>query len=328
MPALVGCSFTSATPWLARPVGSALLDPARLSRLASLVDDVPLAGLAQAKAFCPDNDADSFYYAGNAGLQWLCFGDSCGELAEAAWGQPDATVAEALAHTRAPLSVRVASRGRANSYSLADDGGADDADGGGPGAPAGMQAATSELGAWLCELDAATLRPFCNADVYATAGPSASLGWHIDDVDVLLVMLRGRKRFRVAGRTFGSDVAIDARLQAGDLLYIPSLTFHTGGGDDGQEERGGWLPSLLPPRPRSPAPCESLMLSIALPWADPASQEAAQAAATDWGAAIGDLDAGLPPRCNSWGYAATRQGRTQMATLLSAAAASRFLETA
>ena len=47
-----------------------------------------------------------------------------------------------------------------------------------------------------------TRRAFCDADAYCTAAgvlSSASLGWHVDDVDVLLVMCRGRKRFRVAG---------------------------------------------------------------------------------------------------------------------------------
>ena len=41
-------------------------------------------------------------------------------------------------------------------------------------------------------------------------------GWHIDDIDVLLVMLRGCKRFRVAGKTVGSAVVIDHLMREGD----------------------------------------------------------------------------------------------------------------
>ena len=47
-------------------------------------------------------------------------------------------------------------------------------------------------------------------------------------VQVLLVMLRGKKRFRVAGKALGSSVAIDHMLQPGDAIYIPAGCFHSG----------------------------------------------------------------------------------------------------
>ena len=88
-------------------------------------------------------------------------------------------------------------------------------------APAPAPAPTLTLAVTL------TRRAFCDADAYCTVAgvlSSASLGWHVDDVDVLLVMCRGRKRFRVAGRGFGSPVVIDTVLEPGDALYIPCAT--------------------------------------------------------------------------------------------------------
>ena len=181
-----------------------------------------------------------------------------------------------------------------------------------------------------------TRRAFCDADAYCTAAgvlSSASLGWHVDDVDVLLVMCRGRKRFRVAGRGFGSPVVIDTVLEPGDALYIPALTFHTGGELKERARapfRAPWpwpLPRSSPPPP--PAEEEedggSLMLSVALPWAEVGAAAAADAA-EHWRQAVDDLaQAGLRPACNRWSYAASGEGRAQLASLLSDEAASRFL---
>ena len=47
-------------------------------------------------------------------------------------------------------------------------------------------------------------------------------------VQVLLVMLRGKKRFRVAGQALGSSIAIDHVLRPGDAIYIPAGCFHSG----------------------------------------------------------------------------------------------------
>jgi hypothetical protein len=94
------------------------------------------------------------------------------------------------------------------------------------------------------------------------------------------------------------------------------------------------------------------MLSVALPWAIEADAAAAADAAEDWrqvtnpnpsltphpssspdpspspspNQAVDDLaQAGLQPACNRWSYAASREGRAQLASLLSDEAASRFL---
>ena len=324
----LGGLATATSPWLATSDchhSSRLLDRTKLHSLAALVENAPLSGLVQAKAFCSDNDADTFFSSGNDGLSWICFNEACASLSQQAFGRPDATIAEALARMQSPIAARVASRGRSNSYTLADD----------DETHSDEMAVAPELAEWLCNLDDATQRPYCDADIYCTAAASASasLGWHVDDVDVLLIMLKGRKRFRVAGRTFGSTVAIDAMLEAGDALFIPALTFHTGGGDErggnggGDDAAGGWgswARGLLP-SPTGAASAESWMLSVALPWADAAAQEGAQAAAAEWRDAIEGLAAGLPARCNSWSYAATPRGREEMATLLSDEAAARFL---
>ena len=41
-------------------------------------------------------------------------------------------------------------------------------------------------------------------------------------------MLRGAKRFRVAGKALGSAVSIDHVLRPGDALFIPAGCFHSG----------------------------------------------------------------------------------------------------
>ena len=61
---------------------------------------------------------------------------------------------------------------------------------------------------------------------------------------MLLVQLRGRKRFRVAGATVGSPVLIDRWLASGDALYIPALYFHSGGDSGGPSAAGPALEVL------------------------------------------------------------------------------------
>lgn len=349
-------SFTSALPWHAASTGHAassgraLTDhhfaPQTLRALSAAIEQARIRDCDQSKAFCADNSADSFFSTGNDGLSWICWGEACAELADAAWGQPDATIATALDLTQAPLACRVASsRGqssRGQSYSVSTD-------------PKRVSSAVPEVVDWLSALDAITGRPFCDADVYCTPSvtASASLGWHVDDVDVLLIMLRGRKRcvahtsprapthtivlnaqhvspscrFRVAGRSFGSSVAIDTTLEAGDVLFIPALTFHSGGGSAEDDRRlDNFFRSALKGWTK-PAAGESVMLSVALPWADDASRVEAQAAAADWRIAIEDLDAALPERCNRWSFAATREGRAAMADVLEDGAVKQFLPT-
>ena len=68
------------------------------------------------------------------------------------------------------------------------------------------------------------------------------------------------------------------------------------------------------------------MLSVALPWLEEEDAAAAADAAEDWRQAVDDLaQAGLQPACNRWSYAASREGRLQLASVLSDEAASRFL---
>ena len=156
-------SFTATTPWLGH---HDLLAPPRLAWLAASVVNLPLGGLFQAKAFCPGNSADIFFAEGNEGLSWICFGESCRQLAQQAWDDPDATLADAIQHAQAPVSARVASRRVGGSgYTAAGEGEA--------------RAVTPQLVDFLAELDAETKRPFCDADVYCTppGGMStASLG--------------------------------------------------------------------------------------------------------------------------------------------------------
>jgi hypothetical protein len=113
-----------------------------------------------------------------------------------------------------------------------------------------------------------------DATVVCTLLPSAG---HIDDVDVLLVQLRGSKRFRVAGRAAGSAVVVDHLLNVGDALYIPALYFHTGGDSSSAS-------SDAPP---------STMLSVAMP---PASETDASHAVGEWRRARGRRCTAANPR--------------------------------
>jgi hypothetical protein len=302
-------SFHAGHPWLQKGAAPNLL-AVKLAELAETVDAVRLTQCSQVKAFCGDNDADSFFSTGNDGLAWICWSEACAELASQAWGERNASLAKALARSQGPIAARVASRAGTSGEQYITGGGA-------------VTAAADKLAQCLSILDEVTRRPFCDADVYLTpkaVGGSASLGWHVDDVDVLLLMLRGSKRFRVAGRTFGSRVAIDTKLEAGDALYIPALTFHSGGETARRGDAWGWGASLF----QQPSG-GSTMLSVALPWADATAQVDAQAAAAEWRQAIEDLHVELPASCNTWSFAASDEGRARIARLLTEDAAARFL---
>ena len=95
-----------------------------------------------------------------------------------------------------------------------------------------------QLQCLLFALNTATRRPYSDVDVFMTsseADSSASIGWHVDELDVLLVQLRGRKRFRVAGVTPGSALRVDATLEPGDAVYVPAGYWHCGGDNAEQE---------------------------------------------------------------------------------------------
>ena len=243
------------TPWL-RPECFA---PTELVELAAQIEELPICDLPLVKAFDRANSADQFARRG-AATQWVCEGAGCGNLHG---HSAETTLGEAVVRARAPLSARVAVARQPELRS----------------APA--------LLSWLARLDDATERPYRDADAYVTRRPhtSASLGWHIDDIDVLLVMLHGRKRFRVAGRRLGSAPVIDHVLEAGDAIYIPALTFHSGGLDEQPED--------------------STLLSLALP---PADADAATAAVNRWkDARLAILDR-APRWCHSWDAAGGAPG--------------------
>lgn len=271
----LSAAVEQASPWLR----TAAFDSEQLGELARQVQAVPLARLALVKAFTPRNDAE-IYASLRPTVQWACSCESCATIVRGgrcgADNGAEATLGDALAHGGAPVSARVATA--ATAY-----------------------AAAPALARWLETLDDATERPFRDADVYMTAPPSssASLGWHIDDVDVLLVMLRGRKRFRVAGTALGSRVTIDHELKPGDAIYIPALTFHTGGSNDPETEQGSEQGSL--------------MLSVAY---QPRVGAGPAEAVREWREARRALLARLPPNGNHWAWAGTADGRRMIGRTL------------
>jgi hypothetical protein len=171
------------TQWLP----AALPAPA-CAALSSRLYDLELSRLSLVKAFHPSGSAESIAPVAT-GLDWLCQYGACAKLA----GHSAATtLRQAVAASRGPLSARVASS-------------ADRPDQGSAGASSDTSNATSsasavlhpaELHSFLASLHAMTSRSWRDADVYLTTAvsPSASLGWHVDDVDVLLVLLSGTKR--------------------------------------------------------------------------------------------------------------------------------------
>lgn len=142
-----------------------------------------ISRLALVKAFHPSGSADSLAPVAS-GLDWLCELGSCASLP----GHTAATtLRQAVEMARGPLSARVASHAptRQATAEPASDGGFH-----------GCSSPSPQLQSFLTSLEERTGREWMNADVYLTTNhkPSASLGWHIDDVDVLLVLLNGRKR--------------------------------------------------------------------------------------------------------------------------------------
>ena len=103
------------------------------------------------------------------------------------------------------------------------------------------------------------------------------------------MLLRGRKRFRVAGRTVGSAVTIDHVLHAGDAMYIHAGTFHTGG--------------------ESAQPSDSIMLSLALHWPTDAEAQAAMDTVAQWKRVRQSVLAGLSSEQDSWSWAGSVIGR-------------------
>ena len=248
----------AASPWL-KPKCFA---NAQLHRIAADVDELPLGTLELVKAFNVQNDADAALGSDLPPLQWWSTRESC------ASHRREQRLCEALREAGAPISARLSS-------------GED-------------SAVTAALAEWLTALDGKSSRPHLNADAYLTCdeASSASLGWHVDDVDVLLVMLRGGKRFRVAGRSVGSPIVIDHFMHPGvhaaspgphahattvlapllltfvpfgwqDAIYIPALTFHSGGDSSS-----------------AATPCGSTLLSVAMPPSSRTQQPVAAAEAT------------------------------------------------
>jgi len=239
------------------------------------VAELHLKDLALVKAFDPRNQcnqiAASFPLA-----QWVCQREACGNIFT-----PSTTVREAVSLAGGPISARVASKRDAR-----------------PAAP--------WLRSFLSSLEFAMGRPYDTGDVYITASPSASasLGWHIDDIDVLLIMLRGAKRFRVAGQTVGSEAVIDTVLKPGDAIFIPALTFHTGGDD---------------------VPEDSLMLSVALAWADEACGREASDVVAQWRQARQAVLLRAPELSGSWEWGRTAEGIHRLQRALSASSAMHLL---
>jgi len=199
-------SRTSSTggPWLAR----AAFSSDGIAGLAADIAGLPISTAALVKAFDSRNDADAFVVPTPL-VKWACERHSCTRIFPT-----DPTLHEAAQLSGAPISAKVSK--------------------------AGGECCTESLRAWLAALETRSGRRLLDVDAYLTSAPthaktSASLGWHIDDIDVLLIMLRGRKRFCVAGRTLGSEVSIDHCMSPGDAIFIPALTFHSGGSAEPEE---------------------------------------------------------------------------------------------
>lgn len=275
----------AAEPWHR----SAAFVPPPLRSIADEIDRLRVHDLELTKAFDARNDADAAFATDRPSVQFVSSRQMPSPLITTETRLSDAL--EKIA--KAPLSARVAT--------------------------AGAEAATPELCCWLEDLAVTTGRTWRDADAYMTPtvragcdGNTASLGWHIDDVDVLLVMLRGSKRFRVAGTQVGSRVAIDCVLRSGDALYIPSLRFHSGG-DTAGSAASDYDAEIASEAPSMPA---STMLSIAMP---PAFATDATEAVGEWRRARDAVRRRLPDgarACNSWAWARSSDGRELVGTTL------------
>ena len=269
----------ASAPWLRK---SAFADgSSQLEAIATEVEQLQVGDLDLVKAFVPRNSADAAFASDRPSIQWTSMRDGPFQP-PALVCPPEAALGEALRHARAPLSARLATR------------------------ESGRVVSTT-LSMWLGELADSTRRDYRDADAYMTAAPhgSASLGWHVDDVDVLLVMLRGSKRFRVAGEAVGSDVVIDHVMERGDAIYIPALTFHSGGDSSTDDSETASTSS------------SSTMLSVAMA---PGSMEESDArvAVVQWRRARDAIRRLLPsPSCNTWRWASSSEGRLLVQRTLS-----------
>ena len=134
-------------PWLATSGFSA--EP--LQDLSLKLGALPLSSSSLVKAFSPKNDADAFAVPTPL-LRWACQHATCAKVF-----QPDTTISEAAALAGAPFSAKL---------------------------PA--EEASADLHQWLSALEEATGRRVIDSDLYLTslsAETSASLGWHIDDIE-------------------------------------------------------------------------------------------------------------------------------------------------
>jgi hypothetical protein len=152
------------TPWLA----CGAHDLEELEELADAVHDLPMTSAALVKAFDPRNDADAFVVPTPL-LLWACECDTCGQIFE-----PDTSLRTAAALSAAPISAKLAVAAK-QSFAA-------------PGLQHFLGALETESGRQVLDVDA-----YLTSASSQQTTTSASLGWHIDDLDVLLVMLRGRK---------------------------------------------------------------------------------------------------------------------------------------
>ena len=127
---------------------------------------------------------------------------------------------------------------------------------------------------------------------------------------VLLVMLHGSKRFRVAGRSVGSAVAIDHVMRPGDAIYIPSLTFHSGGSGEAL------------------APEDSMLLSVALEWPEPEGRPSAAVVVDQWKVVRQSLMQRLPNEGykSDWAWAGTTDGTNAMRKATAGSSVGKLLE--
>jgi hypothetical protein len=134
-------------PWLT--TGAFVSEP--LQTLGTTLGALPLSASSLVKAFDPRNNADAFAVPTPL-LRWACQHATCAKIFE-----EDTTIAEAAALAGAPFSAKLAA-----------------------------DVTSPELQEWLSALEDATGRKVIDSDLYLTsslAETSASLGWHIDDIE-------------------------------------------------------------------------------------------------------------------------------------------------
>lgn len=271
---------------------SSLLAPETLREMADEIDRIRLTELSLCQAYKAGNSPDMFLYDGPQPLQWMCYakGGGCEGIANRLWGDPEISISEVADSLQAPIAARITCRARDEGH------------------------LPEKLSNWFSELEAVIGRPYQNIDAYFTKGTgpsSASGGWHVDYVDVLTIMLRGSKRFRVAGKTVGSPVEIDTVLSSGDLLYFPSLRFHTGG----DVQVGGFFGF------GGPEFEDSLMLSLAFPQVDADIITVSD----EWSLARNEAMKQVQPHENNWKWAATGEGKARLATIFKGSPAECFI---